>query len=1462
MPDLKFDGKFYFSANTPSKGHPLLVPMISNPNFIENFKVVSPPGITELINGDLGITEQIMNPILTPIVSAIVANPLMVESIANINNLEKNNPDAVKSFLISQYIPKDLGLKPLEKTIITSMMESHKPLMEFLKIFLQTIGVAEDIFCRYLGTSIKVLGKEIGIPSRNPFYWDKSLGYTQTINSALKTMMEAADKSIAVMDSSISNKHPLKNTVTGAPKEKATGDTDLPAYYVAYFDEDGNAVEPPKWVKESNKWFSKQIADREGKLVKVGAPFKQLSDNLYEGVAELRKRQESTLDLIKAEKEELIKSIQSRLKEAEKITNQEERKNEIDSIGAETKEATRAMDEIIQVIHDIIDGSNQAGANWIDDEDKSKGINPPAIINEWIAKSRGSQFRSKYYPEQRTTVQTLVKSNGEAKEPYTFIPKFGVNYQGKFFNIEVPLAFDNQLKTSKDYSGSEFFDRKERDSIKDGGRTFSNKNVVSSLNMNPNNETKPFNTNNLTHFTNDIRNEYIPDNIKKFYLPLEWEEVLEYNVINKTTGQILSVEKEFVPFKIDVENDYELRLIKVINQPLINVGGNNNIDNFFPDPAGELILYVKDNYLQFLKTNKDAKTFNIHIKYPPVIPVTNNGTNGLTTPVVPLISNEFQHGSRYIDESVFVEGKYFYIRKNTKWGADFIDEDDSEIYQIKSINRTWVNINTTQNIIIDNITKTITFSSNSNIPSYIVESNGVNFKFIKGSINNNVGVEITSVNNNVLTYTGNLFNETIVNNCTYQFNNASYAETYQEFRGEADFEALIFTILDINYLPEPIKRGDNSIIIQGFDKNSLLSTISGRVQKEGNDITKFIQPNSDADNIYKILKTEKVKTRKGVEITSIKLDYPIPKAYSNKAYASDVNVGFYYPLRIYTVPQLNNSGASNKATTVETSTGTLYTQNNTIPPNLNIESPDKTLHSTPDLDENNLLKEGVIYHGLDPRYVDRKKWKVFYLVEAIKKDNNDIAPINGKYNPIEAKKKTPNGTSGKKGKEWYGLIDKFTALPMIATKLIPLIAGKVIPLAIKIIQMISNPKKIKDLLLDIALMDEDISKFPKNFKPFSKSGIVGKEKQLSKQKAPKSFDDYDKKTQSSSLHYGGPQIGKKNPTPVFLLDGQALAEFGKGAFGKPLFSFGAELKNGDVKVITKLKKNKSVNAEPETRDQPIFNMILNFVKLPFEIIFQIFKWIMDWIKKLLNPVKIPSALSEFLSFKWLLDILGKKSIFKIMGLKDASDPAMQQEMNNFIKNVSGAKAQELFNDVLSTLRGNDLGFVEVMIYDILKNGKKIGQDIVERPYSGGDLSKKDVKKPNGEDASLNDINNGLNNGSGNSDGSGSGNKDNPFPFCGERSFSLLKMFPVPFFNTDVSYNNCELPIIFLKPLEIIAGLMTFIQNLLNGFLSMPISILGLEPTISIPKFGKEIPFANVLTELIDKLKASLPHIQT
>lgn len=1422
MPDLKFDGSFFFSANNPSKGgHPLLVPDL---NLIQ-----------DLINGDLKIAEKIMKPILDPIILAMTSNPLIVDTISSINNLEKGNKDAVSNFLLQQYIPKDMGIKPIEKTIITSMMESFKPVMEFLKFFLQTLGIAEDIFCRFLGSSIKVLGKDIGFKSRSPFYWDENLGYAQTINFTLKQLLETSNKAEEIFNNSMSDSNPIKNNISKEVKDTPQGTVDLPAIYVAYFDEDGNLVDPPKWIKSSNKWISNTFKDRGGNDITISSPFPQLSPELNQGVAQLRDLQQSAITSIQNEKEELIKSIDDRIKTAELLQNPVAKNNEIQSLNAEKLQTIKLLDDLTQTIRDVLEGGNVSGNNLVDDNDVNKGVNPPLLINEWIAKTRGAQLRMKYYAEQQTTVQNLLDNEGKSKEPYIFIPKFGVNYNGAFYNIEVPLAFQNQVSQSKNYSYSDFYDTRQIEIDKLQRRPFSIVNQIKSLDINPDNERKPFERNNRTHFTHDIEDNYIPDAIKNFYLPLEWEEVLEFEVRNKATNQVLRTETQFIPFKIDIENDYELRVIKIVNLPLINRDGANNINNFFPEQ--DTIIFIKDNTIQFIKVDSTTKTqFTL---------TTNN--------------NIFTHNTNYVNENYFKPNEYFFLRKNLDWNSDKIDEDDTEIYQINTINKNYKDETLTmgkdEHLLINNDTKTIQINKPNTIPSYLPEYIFGNNFIIKSGKNINIEIKITNVNkisdtSLTLIYEGELISEDITKNTfNYSFLNNTNVEIFQEFL-TTNFDAFLIKVTNIDYLPTPIKNGDNHIIIQGLNKDSLLSTLSNKILNRDN-ISQITKPNSEADNIYEIIKKEKIKTRKGIEINSIKLDFNIPVNF-NKTYSSDINLGFFYPIKFYTVPTVNKDGSLNATLNIETDTGTVYTQNNNIPKQLNLTDFNSIKHSTDDIDEANLLKEGIIFQGLDPRYVDRNKFKVFYLVEALKKDNSGKAPLNAKFNPNENQndKPTPDRSSIGGGKEWYGLMDKFTAVPLIATKLIPIIVAKIIPLAIKIIQLISNPTKIKDLLLQIGLTDENVSKFPKNFTPFSQSGFLGKEKELSKKKPAKNFDEY-KNTKSNDTNeqkhsYSGPQIGVDNPKPIFPLDGQALAEFGKGAFGRSLFSFGVELNAGEIKTITKKKENPDQNKPAKTKEQPIFNMILNFVKLPFEIIFKIFKFIIDWIKKLLNPTKIPAAIAEFISFKWLLDILGKKSIFEILGLQDLDN----SKLSNLTDKIGD---QKIFDDVLKTLRGNDLGFVEVLIYDILLNGKKIKQETIERPFTGNNVSDQNIKNPDGSsNAPLSDINNNLN----------SNNNNNMDNLCGGRDFSIADLLPIPFFVSDIKFTKCELPVIFLKPLEIILGMLKLIQEFLNGFLSIPISLFGLEPSITVPKFGKEIPFANVLEDIINKLKESIKQIQT
>ncbi len=1498
MPDFKFNGSFFFSANNKSGGqHPLLLPIINNDNFTDsNFTINKPPGIQQLVDGDLKITEKIMYPTIKPTVDVMASNPYITETIARLNNLEDKSKDSMKKFLLDQYIPKDTGMKPLEKTIITSMMESHKPLIDFLKIFLQTTSVAEDAFCRFLGTSIKIKGKKIGIDSRNPSYWDESFGYEKTMAIALKDLMEATDKGIKIMENGMSDQNPLKKSVaTDAPTEKPNGDTDSPAYYVGYFDEEGTPVDPPKWVKESNKWFSKEITDRLGNTSTITAPFSSLSTHLYEGVSELRKRQQLAIDAITEEKTSIVEGIQNRMIEVQKMTNNELRKNEIDSLESEKRESLKLLDDLIDTITDVVDGTNKSGANLADDDNPSKGLNPPSVINEWIAKTRGAQMRTKYYPDQKTTVQTLVDNDGNERPPYAYMPTFPVSYNGQNFNIEVPLAFDNQIQTQKIYSTSEFFDDKQTEYHDFGNVNYSMKNTVNSLDINPANEKKPFQTNDKTHFSNDIQNDYIPDPIKNYFLPIEWEEVLEYEIQNKKTGKTVRTEVEFVPFKIDVENDYELRLIKVVNIPLLDTASSNIEGMIFPVQGGGVILRLDGDKIQFLKSNSSFNDVTIKLKVP------EKKKSGGISDIASLFesstvkTNKFTLDGRYVDENVFVKDQYFLLRKDPEFGKDNLDDDDSEIYQVKNVNRIYETSN--GSITVNNSAKT--FTTTASLPKYLEEFRGLANVFFKTGTNTGKEVLVYKVDGRTAYYKGNL-SDTSSEFTRYQYVSSSEVEVYQEFTVNTDssvlssinnsafsgssgissgtdgtvkpiFKATIFNIEDINYLPDSIKKGNKNIIIQGLDSGSLLSTISKRLQKKEVVNTSF-RADATSDNIYTILNIGKTKTSKGLEVTSVQLDYTFPAKYNKKFYSGDVNNPFYYPVRVFIVPSNNVQGAlNNVGSPIETASGTLYSNNSNIPDKLDINNPQNTKHSTDDINEENMLKEGIIYHGLDPRYVDRVKWKVFYLIEAIKLDDNGLGTINGKHNPIEfVAAGSPTGGSGnsnngvKKGKKWYGLVDKFTAVPTLTTKMVPLIAKQLIPSAMKFIQTASNPKKIGDLLIDIGIKDEALSKFPQNFKTYSKNGFLNKEKSYSKSKPPKDFDSYDAsgidKTLSKSdksLVYMAPQVGVQDPKPIFSMDGQAVAEFGHGAFGKKLTSFGVELKNGEFKSITK-KSNNDFNKMPDNREHSVFNVILNFVKLPFEILFKIFKWILKWIKKLLVPPKIPAALAEFLSFSWLLEILGKDSIFQILGMKDATDQGFRNQMDALVNGMSGAKAQDLHDNVIKKLRGNELGFVEVLVYDILMNGKKIKQEIIERPYAGNDIGSNNLKDSSGAPVNKKTAIDTLGNPLGASPGSGAGNSGSNQ--CGDGIMSMLSLFPVPFISPGVSFNSCDLPIVFLKPLESVYGLMKFIQEILNAFLSMPAAILGLDPKIPIPKFGKEIPFANILGEILENLKSSVQQI--
>jgi hypothetical protein len=1104
--DLKFKNNAFFFSILPEMGGltPMLIPRISNPNFLdkETFKIKSAPGIKQLLDGDLGITELIMMKVLDPIFSTLTNNPLVAEVFANqASPLDTTNSDVVtkaKAVMLENYIPTDNGLKALEKTIITTMMESHKPLFDFAKILMEMLGIAEDVVCRFLGTSIKVLGKQIGFPSRNPKYWSKEFGYAQTMTYSLRDFEAAFKIASNEFIKKMSDTHPLKGFDDQSTNKVEDGDN-RDAIYIGYFDENGNEVEPPAWVLNSNKWFKKDILDSNGNTITVGAPFKRLSVEQKKGSEQIRQYHINAITKLEKQKEEILSSLSKEM-ELKSI-------DDIQHIEVMKAETIKEFDSLIQTVRDIVDGTNVNDDNYVDDEDKTKGVNTPVVLSEWLSKTRGSQLRQKYFPEMVSTVQSLVDKKGKPVEPYTYIPTVKVDYKGMLLDVETPLAYDKQISRKKETGDDFYYDKREGTII----NAYSYRNIINNYDIYFNtSKINPYKDHERTWFKHNKKEIYLPDALKCYYLPIEWEEVLEYDIRNKETGEVLRKEYEVTSKKIDIENDYEIRVIRVVNRPL------------------------------------------------------------------PLSTNEK----------------------------------------------------------LDNISKELTI--------------------------------------------------------------------------------------------------DPKI---------------GTIKNKGNNI---------------------------------------PEALRQEA---------------------------------------------------NGKTPITNLHSTPDINEKNSLKEGVIYHGLDPRFLTKKN---FFLVEALKKNVNGIACINGKYNDNDLANAENDGEDDK-GKKWYGLLDKYTAFPMIATKLLPLIGGKLIPLIIEIIQLIQNPGKIKQMLLDLAL-DKKISKFPVIFKDFDKDrGVIGKVRKLKESgyKVPTNFDQHYNQKRDKA-YYAGVQFDKKYAEIISMIDGQAVAEFGKGIFKNPLFTFGVNINITNIsKPIEFISKRLD-----SVKEQPIITMILNFIKMPFEVIFKIFMWVIKWVKKLLNPIKIPGAIKEFISFKWLFDILGKNGLFSILGM-------LEPNVDFIKKLLNGVKNKEILRDVMNTIHGRS-DLVEVSVFDILQNGIKIATEIEERDIINFDTqtttsatgtgttepSSKDKPKLNVSEllAGLSGLLKGL---------------------CGERNFSLNDLLPIPLLSEMPKYNLCELPLIFLKPLEMIGGILQIIQELLNSLISMPLAIFGLEPHIKIPKLRFYESYAEMLIELRNTLTPAI-----
>lgn len=89
--------------------------------------------------------------------------------------------------------------------------------------------------------------------------------------------------------------------------------------------------------------------------------------------------------------------------------------------------------------------------------------------------------------------------------------------------------------------------------------------------------------------------------------------------------------------------------------------------------------------------------------------------------------------------------------------------------------------------------------------------------------------------------------------------------------------------------------------------------------------------------------------------------------------------------------------------------------------------------------------------------------------------------------------------------------------------------------------------------------------------------------------------------------------------------------------------------NNDIEELKELVRGSLDGIK--TGQQPLLKMILGLVTLPIKIIGGIIEWIMEFFKKLTNPLKLPSLIAELLSFQWIMQFFTPKGLLEMVGIK-------------------------------------------------------------------------------------------------------------------------------------------------------------------------------------------------------------------
>ena len=96
--------------------------------------------------------------------------------------------------------------------------------------------------------------------------------------------------------------------------------------------------------------------------------------------------------------------------------------------------------------------------------------------------------------------------------------------------------------------------------------------------------------------------------------------------------------------------------------------------------------------------------------------------------------------------------------------------------------------------------------------------------------------------------------------------------------------------------------------------------------------------------------------------------------------------------------------------------------------------------------------------------------------------------------------------------------------------------------------------------------------------------------------------------------------------------------------------------------------------------QPLMSFLLNLVTFPLNIIKSIIEFILNFFKSLSNPFKLPTQVVDFISFKWLLDILKPDALIGILGIKFDIG-----QFNSWVRNIDSYPDDHQFdlNKVMS-----------------------------------------------------------------------------------------------------------------------------------------------------------------------------------